>query len=85
MIHDWCYSVTVYYPPSSKSEPPKLLSPGLIEARLRAVVLDVEARLSNGEKPLRVGVLSADDRDRWAEVRILICRSLVDLTAYRRT
>lgn len=74
MIHDWCYSVTVYHPPSSESEAPKLLSPGLIEARLRAIVVDVEARLSNGEKPLRVGVLSADDRDRWAEVYFILSK-----------
>ncbi|KAF8969174.1 acyltransferase ChoActase/COT/CPT [Flammula alnicola] len=69
MIHDWCYSVVVYHPPSSMNPlaPLKLHSPGEIEARLRAVVLDVEARLENREKPLPVGVLSADERDRWAK------------------
>lgn len=70
MIHDWCYSVVVYHPPVSTDPyaPLTLLSPGEIEARLRAVVLDVETRLTNGEKPLPVGVLSADDRDHWAQV-----------------
>ncbi|TFK33238.1 acyltransferase ChoActase/COT/CPT [Crucibulum laeve] len=45
----------------------ELMSPPEIEKRLRAVVLDVEARLANGEKAVPVGLLSADDRDRWAE------------------
>jgi carnitine O-acetyltransferase len=73
MIHDWCYSVVVYQPPSlnNPNEPGELLSPGEIETRLRAVVVDVESRLSNGEKPLPVGVLSADERDRWAKVSSL--------------
>ncbi|KAF9485148.1 acyltransferase ChoActase/COT/CPT [Pholiota conissans] len=68
MIHDWCYSVVVYRSPTSTDPhaPLELLSPGEIETRLRAVVLDVEARLANGEKALPVGVLSADERDRWA-------------------
>ncbi|KAF8907306.1 acyltransferase ChoActase/COT/CPT [Gymnopilus junonius] len=66
MLHDWCYSIAVYHPPSSGSATPKLLSPGEIETRIRAVVLDVEQRIANGEKPFPVGVLSADERDRWA-------------------
>jgi len=71
MVHDWCYSVVVYGPPPSDnpSAPLTLLPVGEIEAHLRAVVLDVESRLSNGEKALPVGVLSADERDRWAKVR----------------
>ncbi|KAF9525641.1 acyltransferase ChoActase/COT/CPT [Crepidotus variabilis] len=69
MIHDWCYSVVVYAPPSPNdaSSSPTLLPPGEIEARFRAVVLDVESRLAKGEKALPVGVLSADDRDNWAK------------------
>lgn len=72
MIHDWCYSVVVYHPPPSSDPHSRstLLTPGEIETRLRAVVLDVEARLTNGEKPLPVGVLSADDRDKWAQVSL---------------
>lgn len=70
MLHDWCYSVMVYRPPCSDSTRPKLLSPGEIEARIRAVVLDVEQRIASGEKPLPVGVLSADERDRWANVSL---------------
>ena len=67
MVHDWCYSVVVYDPPVGDS-PPKLSLPGEIEVRLRAVVLDVETRLQNGEKAVPIGVLSADDRDRWSKV-----------------
>jgi len=74
MIHNWCYSMVVYQPSSSENPPSQytLLQPGEIEAHFRAIVLDVESRLANGEKALPVGVLSADERDRWAEV----CTSL---------
>ena len=74
MIHNWCYLVVVYRAPplDHPTSRPTLLSPGEIEAQLRAVVLDVEGRLANGEKPLPVGVLSADDRGRWADVRIFL-------------
>jgi hypothetical protein len=73
MLHGWCYSVTVYHPPSPSSGPEtplKQYSPAAIEAQLRAVVLDVESRLANGEKALPVGVLSADERDKWAKVSL---------------
>ncbi|CAA7266960.1 unnamed protein product [Cyclocybe aegerita] len=78
MIHDWCYSVVVYHPPDPENPkaPLKLLSPGEIEARLRAVVLDVEARLAHGEKAFPVGALSADERDYWARnLRYLLALS----------
>ncbi|KAJ2922360.1 hypothetical protein H1R20_g14739, partial [Candolleomyces eurysporus] len=66
MLHDWCYAVPVYYPPTSPDSPPILMSPKQIEARLRSLVLDVEDRLARGEKPVPVGILSGDDRDKWA-------------------
>jgi len=69
MVHNWCYLVTVYHPPHHGSKSSKLFTPGEIETRLRAVILDVENRLANGEKALPIGALSADERDRWAEVR----------------
>ena len=68
MVHDWCYSVVVYDPPVGNS-PQKLSLPREIESRIRAVVLDVETRLQNGEKAVPIGVLSADDRDRWSKVK----------------
>lgn len=66
MVHGWSYAVPVYYPPTSPDAPPVLMSPRHIEARLRSVVLDVEERLANGEAPVPIGTLSADDRDKWA-------------------
>jgi hypothetical protein len=67
MIHNWCYTVTVYHPPDSTSAVPLLLEPHEIEARISAVVLDVEHRLSKGKTAFPIGVLSADDRDCWAK------------------
>ena len=86
MIHNWCYSMVVYRPSSfeNPSSQHTLLQPGEIEAHLRAIVLDVESRLANGEKALPVGVLSADERDRWAEVCIHI-NDVSKLTAISNT
>ncbi|PPQ99150.1 hypothetical protein CVT24_009340 [Panaeolus cyanescens] len=68
MIHNWCYSVVVYKPRSAAdNDPPALFSPGEIEARIRSVALDVESRLAAGEKPVPIGLLSADERDKWAK------------------
>ena len=76
MVHDWCYSVVVYEPPVGDS-PPKLSLPGEIEVRLRAVVLDVEMRLQNNERAVPIGVLSADNRDRWTKVNTLFSLTIV--------
>ncbi|KAG6910853.1 hypothetical protein DXG01_007169 [Tephrocybe rancida] len=65
-IHNWFYAIDVYHTPDSPTDIPHLMTPREIATRIRAVVLDVEQRLSNGEKALPVGVLSADDRDTWA-------------------
>jgi hypothetical protein len=62
MVNDWTYGVEVY------DENQILLSVDTIEQRLRNVVRDVVARMEAGEKPIPVGILSADERDRWAEV-----------------
>ena len=68
MLHNWFYTITVYRLLSSSS-PPQLLEPGEIESQLRAIVLDVERRLANGEKAVPIGILSADERDRWTDVQ----------------
>lgn len=65
-IHNWFYAIPVYHPLSSLSDIFQLMEPREIESQIRAVVLDVEQRLANGEIATPVGVLSADDRDRWA-------------------
>lgn len=58
----------MYHPPDSSSSVPLLLKPWEINARIQAVVLDVAERLARGETAFSIGALSADDRDRWAEV-----------------
>lgn len=67
MVHNYLYTITVYMAPSISSTP-QLIHVRDIERQIRAVVLDVEKRLSNNEKAVPVGVLSADDRDLWAKV-----------------
>lgn len=49
------------------------MKPSEIEARICAVVVDVEQRLSNGETAVPIGILSADGRDQWAEVVLYAC------------
>ena len=67
LIHDFFYVVEVY------DESSKLYSPGVIERRLWSCVHDVEQKLASGERAKPVGILGTDDRDRWAEVRFLLC------------
>lgn len=43
---------------------------------MRAVVTDVHRRQRNGELPVEVGVLTADNRDEWAQVRIHVFPAL---------
>jgi len=66
LIHDFFYIVEVY------DESRKPHSPRVIERRLWSCVRDVERRLASGERAKPVGILSTDDRDRWAEVRLLL-------------
>jgi hypothetical protein len=69
MIHDWCYAIECYHHFSPRSIPPSMISPALLEERLRLVSLDAATRLAGGEKAVPIGVLSSDGRDRWGEVR----------------
>ncbi|KAG6856896.1 hypothetical protein H0H87_012477 [Tephrocybe sp. NHM501043] len=66
-VHNWFYTIDVYQEPSSSTDIPQLMTPQEIVTRIRAVVLDVEQRLAKGERAIPVGVLTADDRDKWAE------------------
>ena len=63
MVNDWTYAVEVY------DENRLLLSAENIEQRLRSVVQDATQRIQAGEKAVPVGILSADHRDTWADVR----------------
>ena len=66
MVHDWSYAISVY------QDSGKPISPSQLENRISAVVADVEERLESGERPAAVGVLTSDDRDRWAKVVVNI-------------
>ncbi|KAF8632251.1 hypothetical protein AX15_001998 [Amanita polypyramis BW_CC] len=66
MLHNWFYTITVYRPPDSSSLP-QLLLPSEIESQLCAIVQDVERRLANGERAVPIGILSADERNRWTD------------------
>ncbi|KAK0193843.1 acyltransferase ChoActase/COT/CPT [Armillaria mellea] len=60
IVHGWFYRVTVMESPSVSTDVAHL-------ARyLEAVVSDAEQRLLDGEEPIPIGVLSADDRDTWS-------------------
>ncbi|KAH9917835.1 acyltransferase ChoActase/COT/CPT [Fomitopsis serialis] len=61
LLHDWFYAIEVL------DEDKRMLQPAEIERRLLAVVADADGRLKRGEVAPAVGVLTADDRDRWAE------------------
>ncbi|KAG1804982.1 acyltransferase ChoActase/COT/CPT [Suillus plorans] len=61
MLHDFVYTVRV----CEDDRTP--LPVQIIEDRIRAVVLDVIHRMKSGESAVPVGVLTSDDRDRWAE------------------
>ena len=65
MVNDWTFAVEVY------NENRKLLSVDIIEQRLRSVVQDATRRIQAGEEVVPVGILSADHRDRWTEVRFV--------------
>ena len=65
LIHDFLYTVEVY------DESGKPHVPAIIEQRLWSCIRDVENRLASGEQAKPVGILTTDDRDRWAEVRVL--------------
>lgn len=63
MVHDWMYAVSCYDVHEGRKVRVEV---GELERRLRGVLGDVKGR--HGKAPA-VGVLSADGRDKWAEVR----------------
>jgi len=63
MAHDFFYTVRVVNPESGAP-----LDVDEIERGIRCIVLDVLRRKGRGETAVRVGVLSADERDEWAKV-----------------
>ncbi|RPD60077.1 acyltransferase ChoActase/COT/CPT, partial [Lentinus tigrinus ALCF2SS1-6] len=61
MAADWMYAMEAVGHDGSP------VNPATLERRLRAIVHDVQTRLAKGERAVPVGVLTTDDRDRWAE------------------
>jgi hypothetical protein len=66
MVYDWCYAIDVY--PDTSSDHPKPVDVRIIEERIREAVGDAQRRRGTGETAIPVGVLTADHRDKWAEV-----------------
>lgn len=62
LCKDFVYQVEV------QDRDERCLPVGELEKRLWEVVEDVRARDAKGEKAVPIGILSADDRDIWAEV-----------------
>jgi carnitine O-acetyltransferase len=78
MLYDFVYTVRV----CEDDRTP--LSVQIIEDRIRAVVLDVIKRIESGESAVPVGVLTSDDRDRWAEnYQYLVSLSSVNASTFR--
>lgn len=68
-VHNWFYTVTVFEAASNLTESAhRLLSAQELERRLSDVVSDAARRYSSGERAVPIGVLSSDERDKWAEV-----------------
>lgn len=63
MIRDWFYAIDAYHPDGT------LISPNGMEQLIRRIVRDVEIRMHAGEAAIPIGILSSDERDRWAKVR----------------
>ena len=62
MLHDWIYAMDVCDGGNTN------IGYNEIEKRIRYVVLDVEKRLTSGERAVPIGVLTSDARDVWAKV-----------------
>ncbi|KAG9104066.1 hypothetical protein FRC06_005766 [Ceratobasidium sp. 370] len=63
MLNDWSYSIQVY------DGAGRNIGVKEIERRLWEVVKDVQSREERGERAKRVGILTADERTRWAQNR----------------
>jgi carnitine O-acetyltransferase len=63
MFHNFCYTIPVYSPTGDPA------SPREIYRKLQKVVGDVDERVKSGEQAFPIGILSADDRGIWANVR----------------
>lgn len=65
MLRDWCYAVDVLDDTDTSASASK------IETCIWKVIHDVNLRQQRGEKAVPVGVLTAHDRNSWAEVFLI--------------
>lgn len=70
-MHDWFYAIEVC------DEHGSALSAKALEGNILGAVRDVMKRLEQGERAVPVSVLSADERDKWAEVKFTISTPLI--------
>ena len=68
IVNNRFYSLQAYEPQSSNAEP-ILANPEVILSRLDAIVRDSSTRTDPAPE---IGVLTADERNRWASVRLVI-------------
>lgn len=68
VANNWFYTLQAYDPSLEKSNSRILINPQTFRSRLNSIVRDATTRC--GAAP-EIGVLSADDRDAWASVRLL--------------
>lgn len=64
-ICDWFYLIEAI------DEEMNQISVKQFEDRIAGAVMDVARRLERGEVAVPIGVLTADDRDTWAEVSVV--------------
>lgn len=67
MIDDFVYSVEAFSPAEGDGYP-EPLPVGQVADNLRAVVEDARLRRKQGEEAVRLGILTADERDTWTAV-----------------
>jgi carnitine O-acetyltransferase len=84
MVDDFLYSIDIFTQPNSPDNVMEPLPVGVIEQRLKAAVDDALSRLEAGEEAVKVGILTADERDTWTKVRFLSRRHRQSLTAQNR-
>lgn len=67
MIDDFIYSIEVFTP-GGEDGIPQPLSASDIAKNIRGVVDDARTRRRQGEEAVRLGILTADERDTWTQV-----------------
>lgn len=68
MIDDFIYSIDVFPKATSPEDITEPLPAGVIEQRIRSAVDDARSRIEAGEQAVKVGILTADERDTWTKV-----------------